>query len=242
MKPLAYFFLFASFLAFGQEKPVPLTPEQSATAWARVEPFLKTTDRAASNMPPIGGAALVTERRLNEEGERILLVYSLPGTYLLQGSTCQGDSLRLGEFWYDGPTLFMPAIVLDTERRFEGAPFAPTICFIRVFRLAGGQVEEFGVIVGSRPTIPPAKVMAEAVNGRGEYSLTLSGVDPEATVVIGKSAISLQKERLPDGSIRVTFPGVWIPPAGPTTLTICRQGKCETQVFERWVHVPVPKG
>lgn len=242
MKLIALFIL-ASLLAFGQQKPVPLTPEQSSAAWAQVGPSAKMVYRATSGMPAINGGALVTERQVNEYGERIWLIYSLPGTYLIQGVTCQGAPSDLGGFEYQGPALFMPVLTLDTNRRFEALPFAPNICFINTFRLSGGRVEQLGILVGSRPTIPPVRVMAEAVNGRGEYFLTLSGVSLEATIAVGKSAISLQKEQLPDGSVRVVFPaGIWIPPAGPTTLTICRFGSCETQVFERRVEVPIPKG
>lgn len=239
------FFLFA-FLAFGQEK---LSEEARAQAWATIEAAAPKSARAAE-MSPIPRAALVREQQVNGYGEKVVLTFTQPGLYLFSGVTCEGSPVRLGDTgYYDtiGGMGALHLLVVDTTKLMEAAPSSPRLCWVNVFRLTrGGEVQQLETYLAAKPSNQPTQVVAESVDFGNGYFVHLSSpkIQKGATVAIGRGAVSGIVESVGNNIFRVGFPigTFFLPEPGPTTLTICQGGKCETEIVSRRLEINSGKG
>lgn len=231
-------------LAFGQEK---LSEEARAQAWATVEATTQKGVRAAE-MQPIPRAALIREQQINSSGEKVFLTFSQTGMYLFSGVTCEGSPVRLGDTgYYNTLSGVSHLLVVDTTKLLEAAPSSPRLCWVNVFRLThSGEVQQLETYLAPKPSNQPTQVVAESVDFGGGYLIHLSSprVQKGVVVAIGRGAVSSIVEPIGNNIFRVGFPidTFFLPEPGPTTLTICQGGKCETEIFYRRVDVHPGKG
>lgn len=240
MKTLTVFCFLFAFLAFGQKaETTKMSREAASQAWA-----------AVTNLPPdtpsIIGGGLVIESEPNGIGRRVWLSFSQPGVYLMRGIPCGGEGVQLGEL-YAEPNPYGPsnAMIYDGIALGSALPYFSPFCSIEVIHLDKGRLERS--LVDTNPWQPPTptgtpkfQVGGEtAVNGL--YQISVPRLPEDAIVILGRGATG-KVATTPFGST-VTFPtGVYLPPAGPTTLTVCSAGRCTTTTFERRLVVEAPSG
>lgn len=159
-------FLFA-FLAFGQKAEM-MDRAAATQAWAAVGMPLPP------DTPSITGGGIIVESETNNVGRKVWLVYSQPGAYLLQGKTCNGDEVRLGELqWELNPySQSGGAMIFDSAAMTYALPFFSQICSIDVLRIGVGRIERSSVEISpwQQPSpIPGPQVVAESVDTGGAY-------------------------------------------------------------------------
>lgn len=241
MKKLIFVLFLFVFLAFGQKAETVKMDRHAATqAWATVN-FPLPLDT-----PSITGGGIVVERETNGAGYKLWVVYSMPGTYLMVGQSCDGgDELKLGElYWEPNPyNQIGSAVVFDSIALNSALPFFSQVCAVGLLRVDKGRIERS--VVETNPwrksAASPFPVGSEGVAPNGRYFLALLSLPADAVVILGRGVIAEGIQRSPTGSIAV-FPQVGMPPLGPTTITVCTRGHCGTTTFERKVEMPSSHG
>lgn len=229
MKSITFCLFLIAFTAFGQ-KVEKMNPRAAAEARAGV------SFPVPNGTPSLSDGGLVVESEPNGVGRKVWLVVTQPGTYLLQGRTCNGDEVRLGELhWETNPYhQTLSAMVYDGEAMIFAAPFFPQVCTVEVLRVDSGRIERSWNDVNPWFPAPTTKLQigADGIGKDGRYFVSVSSLPSDAVVIIGRSAVG-EVQSTPFGSV-ITLPeGVHLPPAGTTTLTVCTEGRCETTTYER---------
>ena len=237
--------IFATLSAFSAEGVEQMDRTAAAQAWASVNiPLPQDT-------PSISGGGLVVESEPNGVGRKVWLTFSASGVYLIQGNICgdEGNSIRFGElYWELNPyTSQANALIYDSAGLISALPYFPQICSVDVIRINMGRIEKLSAwvnpwwMLSTRPT-QEWRIGSEGTTPEGQYYVTLGGTIPaDATVIIGRSLIATEIRQSPAGAVAV-FPQEGMPPVGPTTLTVCSGGKCNSIIFERKVNINYPNG
>jgi hypothetical protein len=230
--------IFVVFSAFGQKNETRRLDRSAATtAWSQAMSL-------PSDTPAITAGGLVVESETNGFGRKVWLIATQSGTYLLQGNTCSGEQVRLGELgWETSPENSMMNVqIFDSSALGAGLPFFQ-LCSVEVIRLDKGKIERLVVDVNSWQSSSAAKVqVAESLLEDGRYQVSTNiPADGGATAILSRYTIGKVETTLFGSTI--TFPSGNLPPAGLTTLTVCSQkGGCTTTTFERKIVVPYSGG
>jgi len=229
MRTFLIFCISFSFLALGGQKVEKLDRQAAEQAWMAVGSL-------PDNTPDLKNGGIVVERELNGTGRRVWFVTEESGTYLFRGKTCDGGEMRLGElYWEVQPGYDLSVWFLDTNAMGMAASFAPQVCVIEVIRLDKGRIERISVEINpwQPPTGPKLQFGSEGMNLEGRYYVSVAQpLAPGAVAILGRNIIG-EVKATPFGSV-ITFPaGIYLPPMGPTTLTICQEGQCSSVVYER---------
>lgn len=228
MNKVTFFVFFFAFLAFGQ-RAERLDRATATRAWDMAVSL-------PSDTPQISGGGLVVVPVTNETGRKVWLVTTQPGTYLLQGRNCDGRETRLGELsWETNPHI--PGVnmqIFDSVALQMAAPFMPQLCFIDVVYVADGKIEKSSA--GVNPwagEVSNPRVGSEGVTQDGQYYVAIGLVPADSVAILGQGSVATEIRNSPMGTSIVIFPPLGLPPAGPTTLTVCTKGICSSVVFER---------
>lgn len=239
MKTLTFCLIFSCFLAFGQRNDVQkLDRHAAAQAWSAANVSLP------DNTPSISGGGLVIESEVNGVGRKVWLIATQSGSYLLQGKTCGGEDVRLGELGWEASqySSSMIAMIFDTSAMTSALPFFPQICTIEVLRIDKGRIERSSTEVNPwQPQAPKLQIGAEGITNDGHYYVSTSTLPGDAIVVLGRSMVA-EVRSTPFGSTVLLPANTYLPPAGVTTLTVCSKGRCNTTAFERKLSVETPGG
>lgn len=249
MKKLTFCLILFAFLAFGQKSEIQKMDRNAATqAWAAIS-FPLPPDT-----PSITGGGLIVESETNGWNRKVWLTATRPGAYLLQGKTCNGDDMKLGEVYWEANYPSLPSVpsvssspsfgglVFDSVALASAFPFASQMCSVEAIRLDKGKIEKSSVEVNPWQQPSPAfQFGSEGITKDGRYFVAMPLLPADAIVILGRSMIATEIQRSPTNNI-VVFPQVGMPPVGPTTITVCSGGKCTTTTFERKVAVETPGG
>lgn len=227
------------FSAFGQKNNArQLDRTSAATAWSQAM-------NLPANTPAITDGGLVVESETNDFGRKVWLIAAQSGSYLLQGNTCSGEQVRLGELGWetnpDNPKMVVE--IFNSSALSAGLPFFQ-LCSVEVIRLDKGKIERLVVDVNSwhPSSTTGVQVVKEEVTPDGYYRVSTPMIldSNNTTAILGRYAIG-KLESTMFGSV-ITFPASNLPSAGLTTLTICSQKGCVTTTFERKIVVPYTGG
>jgi len=229
--------IFVGLVAFSQEQPKQLEAIEVVNAMSMI------AVTSPANIPGITGATLITEVESNGSGRKVWLAATLNGTYIMQATAWNGVVVPLGQVsWEGGNPLILS--VLDTIAYSQGAPFSTGFASVDVFRIAGGRVERDSVNLLSSGS--GLSFSGEGKTDTGAYFVSFV-VPPGdgVTVSIGRNSavFSILAKDLFGGSIVFFPPNFYLPSAGPTTLTVCQAGVCNSIIYNRKVEVfPTGKG
>ncbi len=205
--------------------------------------------------PSITGGGLVVEVEPNGVGRKVWLVASQSGSYISQGKSCGGsDAMPLAELFFDraqpNQPQSMTLLIFDSAALSTGLPNFQPPCSIDLIRVDKGRVEKVAVQVNSYQPQPTSslrvQVLGESFSPQdGRYRIGITTLPKDAVVILGRGVIGVSAiTTLPTVGNTFSFPAdTYLPPAGPTTITICSAGRCGTTTFERKVEVNGgPKG
>ncbi len=232
-------FLISATLAFGQSKlGMSMSREAAAQAWATV-----------INLPPdtpgVSGGGLVSVPEFNGTWHQtVWAVYTLPGTYLMRGNTCDGGGEeKLGTaIWETNPySATGGGVVLNTRKRAESGDFMPSICSIEFIRLHQGITQLSTIQLGQSSDAPELQIGSEGVKD-GRYYISTGKLPSDAVVIIGQTGVATEIQPSPAGTIVFFSPNGLPYAVGPTTGTLCYGGKCGTTTYKKKVVVEYPGG
>lgn len=226
MNKMIFCFFFFAFLAFGQ-RAEKIDRQAATRAWDLAMSL-------PSDTPQISGGAPVVENEINGVGRRVWLVATKPGTYLLKG-VCGDEETKLGTLGIG--EMFTTAYslpVLDTAALQMAAPFFGQFCSVDVIRINGGVIEKSSTVVNAWVGEPSSlRVGSEGITPEGQYYLAIGAISQESVAVLGRSSVATEIRNSLAGTTVLVFPFEGLPPAGPTTLTVCTKGVCSSVIFER---------
>jgi hypothetical protein len=228
---ITVFCLFSIALAFGQQAK-KMDHDSVARAW-------NTAMSLPSDTPPVSGGGLTANFETDGVECNVWLVATLPGTYLLRGNKCNGGKMDLGDLqWETAPSPSFSGPVFKSGAQSIATPQASVLCSVDLLRIDRGRIEQSSVNINLWNQTDPKPQFGSEGTKEGRYYVATGILPTDATVLVGRVVAEIQ--RSPMGSICILPAGTNLPPAGPTSLTVCSKGKCSTTTFERRIEVQSP--